>query len=259
MDPERMRKIWNARSRSNPMHYIVDNQAFRDAGSHADAFFRSGRAEVAQIMSYLESIGVSVARSRALDFGCGMGRLTQGLAEYFEEVIGVDVSDEMVKLAEGLNPYGPRVRFVTNVVPNLGMFQSGWFDFAVTDIVLQHVPPPLEQAYLGEIVRLLSPSGIAVAQLPGKVVHKGMASFLLARRAGSVHGMDPQEVANCVEAAGGRIIRTRRSELPYAGLSDILPGALPAPTESGQGIRSRLHRLLADQRPSLGYVIGRRT
>lgn len=259
MDPARMRKVWNARARSEPMDYILDSQAFRAAGSHTDAFFRSGREEVAQIMSYLETIGVTVPRSRALDFGCGMGRLTHGLAEFFEEVIGVDVSDEMVKLAEGLNPYGPRVRFVTNVERNLGLFRNGWFDFAVTDIVLQHVPPPLEQSYLGEIVRLLSPSGIAVVQLPGNVVHKGVASFLLARRAGSVHGLDPQEVTKCVEAAGGRIIRTCSSDVPYAGLSDILPGPHPTPAGSGQGIRRRLHGLLADQRPSLGYVIGRRT
>ena len=51
----------------------------------------------------LEDLGVTVSRGRALDFGCGAGRLTRALAARFESVVGVDVADAMLDKARALN------------------------------------------------------------------------------------------------------------------------------------------------------------
>ena len=48
----------------------------------------TGVKEIADVFAYLDEGGVSVTRGRALDFGCGAGRLSQALAGDVEEVVG---------------------------------------------------------------------------------------------------------------------------------------------------------------------------
>lgn len=102
----------------------------------------------------------------ALDFGCGVGRLTQALADHFTTVIGVDVSPTMLQLASKLNRHDVRVTYVRNQAPDLSRFLSNSFDFVYSDIVLQHIEPEMSLNYLREFVRLLRPGGVAVFQLP---------------------------------------------------------------------------------------------
>src|ERR1700682_912533 len=47
----------------------------------------------------------SVLGDRHLDFGCGVGRLTQGPASYFASVRGVDIAPSMIELAKRHNRY----------------------------------------------------------------------------------------------------------------------------------------------------------
>lgn len=51
---------------------------------------------------------------KALDFGCGMGRLTQALTKYFEEVYGIDIAPSMIKLTEKYNRYDNKCKFFLN-------------------------------------------------------------------------------------------------------------------------------------------------
>ena len=51
----------------------------------AEEFFRSGREEIAQVLREADALLPQSPKKRALDFGCGIGRLTQALAEHFEE------------------------------------------------------------------------------------------------------------------------------------------------------------------------------
>ena len=72
-------------------------------------FFERGRQEIDQIMDYTtNNLGLTVRRSRALDFGCGVGRLTQALASYFETVVGVDIAPSMLKGARKYNKFADR-------------------------------------------------------------------------------------------------------------------------------------------------------
>ncbi len=45
------------------------------------------------LWEHLYSLGVTIPHGKALDFGCGVGRVTQALAQYFDEVYGVDFRD----------------------------------------------------------------------------------------------------------------------------------------------------------------------
>jgi ubiquinone/menaquinone biosynthesis C-methylase UbiE len=101
---------------------------------------------------------------RALDFGCGVGRLSRALLSYFPEVYGVDISPRMVTLAK---ENAPSCTFVLNQNDNLKLFQSDFFDFVYSNIVLQHQPSKdIAKSYIAEFVRVTKPGGTIVFQMP---------------------------------------------------------------------------------------------
>lgn len=107
---------------------------------------------------------------RVLEIGCGAARLTQALAGIFGEVHAVDVSGEMVALAQqNLHQRGIENAFVyqnngqdLTVVPNLP------FHFAFSWIVFQHIPAKsVIETYVREVHRLLVPGALFKFQVQG--------------------------------------------------------------------------------------------
>ena len=95
-----------------------------------------------------------------MDFGCGVGRLTQALAPHFASCVGVDISPRMIQKAEALNQYA-HCRYVAHSGAPLPFADSS-FSFIYSNIVLQHVPRPFAIDYLQQFVRLLAPGGVLV-------------------------------------------------------------------------------------------------
>ena len=129
-------------------------------------FFQTGLNELALVFYELESHGIQVARDDALDFGCGVGRLTQALAERFERVVGVDVSPRMIEAARSLNRFPDRVSYASNAAPNLRRFSDEAFDFVYTEPGAAAHPSGPHARVLREFVRVLEPGGLLVFQLP---------------------------------------------------------------------------------------------
>jgi SAM-dependent methyltransferase len=109
-----------------------------------------------------------VPRRRALDFGCGAGRLTQALAARFERVDGVDIAPSMVAAARRHNRHPERCHYHRNATPDLALFENEAFTFICSLLVLQHMEPRHSKAYLRELLRLLAPDGLLVFQLPSR-------------------------------------------------------------------------------------------
>ena len=99
-------------------------------------------------MQYIDKLGVLQRRGRALDFGCGVGRLTQALATYFDEAVGVDIAPSMVKLAKRYNRFKARCVYYVNREADLRLFPDQQFDFIYTNIVLQHMKPEYAKSYI---------------------------------------------------------------------------------------------------------------
>jgi SAM-dependent methyltransferase len=131
-----------------------------------DEFFSTGEDEIAGVMRYAEALGLPRRRQKALDFGCGLGRLTRALAGRFDEVVGVDVSESMVEGAGRLNQAVPGCAFRHNPVPDLAAFGSGTFDLVYSNITLQHMSPALAKGYIREFIRVVSADGLVLFQLP---------------------------------------------------------------------------------------------
>lgn len=114
----------------------------------------------------------------ALDFGCGIGRLTQALAEGFERVVGVDIAPAMIEKAREANRFKEKCEYVVNSRDDLRMFGNGSFDFVISRIVLQHLPNALAESYLREFVRVLGAGGILVVQIPARRIRRRIRYFL---------------------------------------------------------------------------------
>ena len=124
-------------------------------------FMATGDAEIETVMDHLARINCTpMTNGSALDFGCGVGRLTQSIATRFTSCIGVDISRQMIQRAVLLNRHA-HCRYVAHSNIRLP-FADGSFVFIYSNIVLQHVPRCLSMEYLREFVRVLAPDGVLV-------------------------------------------------------------------------------------------------
>ena len=135
-----------------------------------DEFFRSGAVEIGRLTVDMQHLGYPVRRERALDFGCGVGRLTRALAPHFRHCHGVDVSAPMIAAAAKLNAELSNCEFVLNGHPDLRMFPAGHFDLIYSVLVLQHLPTRAAiAAYVADFARVLAPGGLLVCQIPSHI------------------------------------------------------------------------------------------
>jgi 2-polyprenyl-3-methyl-5-hydroxy-6-metoxy-1,4-benzoquinol methylase len=165
---EELKKDWDALGRIDPLWAVLTHEDRRNRAWDEEAFLANGREEIAGVMRDLERLGRPARRGRCLDFGCGVGRLTQALAEHFARCDGVDIAPSMLETARRLNRHGDRVAYRLNDTDDLALFPSGSFDFVYSNIVLQHVGPEAAKAYIREFVRLLAPGGLALFQVPSE-------------------------------------------------------------------------------------------
>jgi SAM-dependent methyltransferase len=154
----------------DPLWAVLTDPARRGGRWTPEEFLATGEEEIAAVLAEAEVLGLPERHGSALDFGCGGGRLTRALSFRFDEAVGVDISDEMVRVARRLNADRSNCVFVVNDAPDLGLFESGRFDFVYSTIVLQHVPGrALALRYVRELVRVLADGGLAVFQVPQRL------------------------------------------------------------------------------------------
>jgi SAM-dependent methyltransferase len=179
-----LRRHWDAFGRTDPLWAILTSADKKGNRWSVEEFLQTGRTEIASLIRYLDDRGLAANRRRALDFGCGAGRLTHALADHFEQVIGVDIAPSMIDAARRLHAGHGGVEFRVNASTRLESIESGSMDLVYTLLVLQHIPPRYVRAYLAEFVRVLSPGGVLVFQLPSgdalplKVAGRGVKQVL---------------------------------------------------------------------------------
>jgi SAM-dependent methyltransferase len=160
------RAFWDHLAGYDPLWAILSDPSKSGRRWDLRRFLETGRREVSLLMYQLRALCIDVRREAALDFGCGVGRLSQPLATYFDRVVGIDVSPEMIRLANEINQYPIRVRYMCNDRDDLAPLASGEFTFVYSNVVLQHIEPPRTLGYLSELLRVVAPGGVLVFQLP---------------------------------------------------------------------------------------------
>ena len=160
---ERMRSDWNQRAREDPHYYV----AFGGRDQDEESFLATAADVLRALETELKRLPHTDRRT-ALEIGCGPGRLMKPLSRHFTEIHGVDVSDEMIRLArERLRDIPHAHVHVTNGA-SLAKFPAESFHFVYSYAVFQHIPSRgIVVEYMHEIRRVLKPDGIFHGQFNG--------------------------------------------------------------------------------------------
>ena len=119
-----------------------------------ETFYLSGRQYIAQMVETLTKLTGQAPSGPALDFGCGVGRLAEAMAEYVPTT-GLDISPGMLELAR---KRGGKATY-TDTLP------AGPFGWINSFIVLQHIPPDRGMEILHDLLSRLAPGGMISIQL----------------------------------------------------------------------------------------------
>ncbi len=168
MNLKDLQKNWDKLGKNDPLWAILSYSNKKGNKWKLDEFFETGVKEIEKVLEYVESIGITIRYKKALDFGCGVGRLTQALPKYFDEVHGVDIARSMIELANNYNRYGNKCNYHLNEEDNLKLFSNDTFDFIYTNITLQHMKPKFAKNYIKEFLRILSSNGLLIFQIPSE-------------------------------------------------------------------------------------------
>ena len=229
MKLERLSEDWNELAEEDALWAVLAEPGKQGGRWDVGEFLATGEREVAGVLSTAQGLGLPEGRGKALDFGCGVGRLTRALSAHFEECVGVDISKEMVERARELNADRANTTFVVNVAPDLSRFEDTSFDFVYSSKVLQHMPSTkLASEYVAEFVRVVKPGGQVVFQLwthiplrnrlqPRRRAYGLLRALHLPQRFLNRLGLTPMgrgiavseaEIRQVVARAAGRVIHT---------------------------------------------------
>jgi SAM-dependent methyltransferase len=207
---------------------------------------------------------------RVADFGCGVGMVTDWLAELvgpWGHVVGIDASAaQLAQALQQLKTHGTNASFVRASATATGL-PTDSFDLVYCRFLLIHLPEP-ERA-LGEMRRLLKPNGILVCE-DGDLTSSGseppsaLSAFAdLWGRLGPKRGLDytlGRRLFHMVQAAGfphpeitfnqpvlARGENKRLLELSVAEAGPAFVDAGLITTEELEGTLEEMRRLNADE------------
>jgi len=185
----------------------------------------------------------------ALDYGCGTGLLLSRLAGRYRQVIGLDLSTEMLEGCER----GAGVRLVRGDMAALP-FAEGSMAVVFCRSALHHVDD--EIAVLHQIARVLEPGGRLILAEPANDNPLARAARAWVKRRpsyGKLHTIDRAftraQLRRLLDAAGFEVRRERRFgylAYPLCDNPDLVPvlKMLPFASAVGAGLRA-IDRLLA--------------
>lgn len=229
---ERLAQDWEDAA-SEALYWSIIGRDVATAAER-DAFDASGRATVAGVLSRGDEWGRPQQRRRALDFGCGAGRLTRALADLFDEAVGVDISQRMLDEARASSTRHANCSFELLSTPDLSSYETASFDLVLSHLVLQHLPDEaLIIRCVEEFVRVVRPGGLVAFQLPSSLPLRSRLQprrrlYVGLRRAGvrrstlfrlglqpiRMTAVRPETIAHALAGHGARLLAVNTTRWP---------------------------------------------
>ena len=179
MPLSRHRRDWEDLAVLDPLWAVSGKRATSDSPWTVSDFLATGEVEIEAVLAQAARLGRPGRRERALDFGCGLGRVTQALARRFRWCDAIDISEAMIKRARQLN-HATNCSFLVGEDPDLRSFRSQTFDLVYSSFVLQHLPgSSIAADYISEFLRVARGDGLVVFQMPENL---GLRARLQPRR-----------------------------------------------------------------------------
>ena len=179
------RARWTKLSSQHPFWTVLSEPRYRAekiGPADVEAFFASGASEVAHTLATVRAKLIPGFKpTSAVDYGCGVGRLSIPLARESDRVVSVDISDPMLEQVRR-NAADRGVANIEGVRAEEFMDAPDSrfsFDFVHSYIVLQHIPPATGMRITETMLRRLVPGGAGAlhytftrrASLLRRVVH----------------------------------------------------------------------------------------
>lgn len=155
---------WQRYGETDPYYGVLTEDKYKRehlTDEHLAEFFETGRRHVQRVMEVISAkVNPQFTLDRALDYGCGTGRIVKFLAPRCGGVVGADISEAMLgearKNCSGLS----NVEFMR---PEAIV---GTFSLIHTFIVLQHIPIHRGESIIRDLVQRLAPNGVGVLHVP---------------------------------------------------------------------------------------------
>ena len=149
---------WRELGQKNPYWAVLSHPDFLAENitpERVEMFYASGEPYIDEVVSGLEKTTGARPSGRALDFGCGVGRLAEAMTRYADQVTGVDISPGMLAIARAR---GGAVTYADTI-------PTGPFDWINSFIVFQHIPPERGEQIIEELLSKLAMGGMVSLQI----------------------------------------------------------------------------------------------
>ncbi|HEV7768398.1 MAG TPA: class I SAM-dependent methyltransferase [Thermoanaerobaculia bacterium] len=227
---DRQAEDWEELARREPYFAVLTNENYLGVASNAVAtkeFFETGEQDIQALLPAIGTmLGREVPLASALDFGCGVGRLTLPLARRAGRVVAVDVAPTMLAHARQ-NAESSGLHNVTYIESHeMNGLLPDQFDFICSLLVLQHIPVKTGYEIIRTLLRVLAPGGITALHVtferPGGQLRRLARtvrgrSRVVHRMAGAIEGdplklpymqmneYDERVLQRDIDAAGARL------------------------------------------------------
>jgi ubiquinone/menaquinone biosynthesis C-methylase UbiE len=157
---------WKKWGEKDPLYGVASWKGREKSGANPwteEEFYALGQSDWQDFLAQWEKYGLE--RHTCLEIGCGAGRLTRQMADSFEQVIAVDVSEGMLSFARQHVPAGNVSFVLANGTQLPGEDRSVSAVFSTH--VFQHFDSlQYASAYFREIQRILTPGGTLMIHMP---------------------------------------------------------------------------------------------
>jgi len=159
-------KQWEAWGEKDPYRGVLTQEKYQISKINSDIlddFFESGEKHIEKVLADVkEHLDKDFVPERALDFGCGVGRLLIPLSKLCEEVVGIDVSDSMLAKADK--------ELKRRDIHNCQLVKSDdelsllnrKFNLIHSYIVFQHIPVKRGEKIIAKLLDSLEEGGVGI-------------------------------------------------------------------------------------------------
>jgi SAM-dependent methyltransferase len=230
---------WSEQGTYNPWWAVVTHDEFNGMDIPTEKqlkFYTTGVETLEQMLPQLQALGYmssdKMAKSDALDFGCGLGRMSNALISAgFKKVKCVDqaksmldtAKDSLTKLAgQGVvaKDAANRIEFVQSGPDLLCKVAPGSVDFVHSIITLQHMKPQLQTAYIEQLCEALRPTGVGYFQIPTYIDwnnHEVHCSMKQEQSMMMMHYTPRAEVERHLKSSGCNVLSVQNSSAITVG------------------------------------------
>lgn len=169
---EKTKRAWKKLGEADPYWSVLTHNDYRMSNIDTEKinkFYASGKSECRSIIQTLKRIGriddaAEASELEITEIGCGVGRITKSLAEYFKQVYAFDISSGNMQIAEKM-VIQENVDF--SLIQSMEEYEKlPKADVVYSVMVLQHNCPPVIEYMLDNMLASLKQDGICMFQVP---------------------------------------------------------------------------------------------